>query len=672
MAQEGLSDAQRKAIHDLALGARELLTREAREVLEGTFGLYTDGRIEPAERLPEVQRHPETRELYERIARHIEDEARAGMERREAVAKLLKEIAFTHLNRLAAFKMMDARKLIRGTLDKYTDSNGFLFYLADHPDDYALHQRGERDVAYRRFLLWQAGQVAREINVLFDPDALPGLIYPRPMALAQLVEMLNAEPLAPVWLADETIGWIYQYFNEPELQAAFEKVRTAGAKFEAKDIPSATQLFTPHWIVRYLVQNTLGRLWVDMHPDTRLLGTELLDYLVALEGERPVERLRPVRQIKLLDSACGAMHFGLVAFDLFAAMYREELERAGEPGWPEQPSVSEPDEIPAVILAHNIHGIDIDLRAVQLSALALYLKAKSINKGITISGVNLACADVLPLDGARLGGFLREARFSQPIYERLMRALWRRLEEANQLGSLLRLERDLGELVTEERQRIRRQPLFAGVEYESEAAEDEWWDILEAQIIQGLDAFAQQQAAAGVNQRFFAGEAHKGLRLLELMLDNYDVVVTNPPYMTRGKMNSQLADLVAQAYPEAKNDLFAAFIERNLEFAGERGYVGMLTMHSWMFLSSYEGFRKMVRERAASLTMAHCGGGLFDVGNPGTLQTTAFVLRADPDTRRRENQVGTYFRLVHAARGDDKRRTFEEALLALRAQEAAT
>jgi len=542
---QSLTDSQRRAIHDLALSARELLTREARELLEGTYGLYTDGRLDPPEKLPQVQVDPETGETYRRLARFLDDEASAGLPRPEAVEKLVKEAAFTHLNRLVAFKMMEARKLIRGALDKGADSNGFKFYLADpeHADDLARYERGEADIAYRRFLLWQAGQVAQEVRVLFDPDTLSSRLFPRPRALNALLEMLNQPGLADAWRADETVGWVYQYFNEPELQAAFAKVRTSGAKFEAKDIPSATQLFTPHWIVKFLVQNTLGRLWVRMHPDTQLIGAETLDYLAPLEGEQPPEPLRPVKEITLLDPACGGMHFGLVAFDLFAAMYQEELDRAGEPGWPETSSVNDTAEIPAAILKHNLFGIDIDLRAVQLSALALYLKAKSLNPKARITESNLACADVRPLDGARLGAFLREARFTRPIYERLIRALWERLRDVTQLGSLLRLERELGALIAQERAQYEKAPLFAGLpgEFERAAAEEEFWEIISAQIVQGLDEFARQQAQTGVDQTFFAGEATKGLRLLDLMLRRYDVVATNPPYLSRRKkMNKAL------------------------------------------------------------------------------------------------------------------------------------
>ena len=288
---QALSDQQRRAIHDLALSARDLLTREARELLEGTFGLYAEGRLDPPEKLPQVQADPETGETYRRLAQFLADEEDAGLPGPEAVEKLVKEVAFTHLNRLVAFKMMEARGLIRGTLDKGADSNGFKFYLADpeHADDLARYERGDADTAYRHFLLWQSGQVAQEVRVLFDPDALPSRLFPRPRALNALLDMLNQLALADAWEADETIGWIYQFFNEREKAEVFERLYKQKQKLRSQDIPAATQLFTPNWIVRFLVQNTLGRLWVELHPDTYLAGTELLDYVVPLVGNRQLK-----------------------------------------------------------------------------------------------------------------------------------------------------------------------------------------------------------------------------------------------------------------------------------------------------------------------------------------------------------------------------------------------
>jgi len=670
-----LTDIQRKAIHDLALEARALLTGEARDLLEGVYGLHADGRLEPVDRLPDVWADPEAGETYRRLAVFLADEERAGLPRPEAVDKLVKEAAFTHLNRLVAFKMLEARKLLRGTLDRGADSNAFKYYLAgpEHAADLARYQQGDVDTAYRHFLEAQSAQLARQVRVLFDPDVLPARLFPRPRPLRALLERLNAPSLAEVWLADETIGWVYQFFNEQEKAEVFERLYRHKQKIRRQDIPAVTQLFTPHWIVRFLVHNTLGRLWVALHPDTRLVDGGLLDYLVPLGGdvEREDGRRETVRQVRdfaVLDPACGTMHFGLVAFDLLAAMYREELERAGQPGWPETPSLADPADIPAAILRHNLFGIDIDLRAVQLAALALVLKARSLNPQARITQSNLACADVLPLDGARLGTFVRRAAFTRPIYERLIRALWQRLRDANQLGSLLRLERQLGALVAEERARYGREPLFAGLPgaYESAAAQEEFWELLSAQIVQGLDEFAREEARAGADQTFFVGEAVKGLRLVELMLRRYDVVVTNPPYSGKRNLNDTIAGYLDDEYPDAKGDLYTAFIQRCGEWVAPGGRLGMITQQSFMFLSSYEKLRAGLRRQFAVETMAHTGPHAFAEIGGEKVNTTVFVLRSETDTPRREDGVGTYFRLVNAPEGDGKRLAFEQALAGLR------
>jgi hypothetical protein len=660
-----LSDTDRKAIHDLALAARALLITETRDLLEGVYGLKADGTLAPLSRLPNLANDPEGQETYARLGHFLDDEVKGGLERREAVDKLVKEVAFTHLNRLVAFKMMEARKLIRQTVSRGKESNGFKFFLADHPDEEARWKSGiaGADVAYRHFLLWQSAQIARELKVLFDPTNLPSRLFPRSNALDALLKLLNAESLAPAWASPETIGWVYQYFNEREKSEVFDRLYKKKQKIRREDIPAATQLFTPRWIVRFLVENTLGRMWVQMHPDSRLKSE--LRYLVPLAGDVPPESLKPVKEITLLDPACGTMHFGLVAFDLFAEMYREELEHAGQAGWLATPSVANANEIPAAIIANNLFGIDIDLRAVQLSALTLYLKAKELNRDAIITDSNLACADVLALNGERLNKFLQEMNFTKPAYERLVRALWARLKDINQLGSLLRLEQEIAELIQHERElfeREGRQPDLFGerARFEDDAARSEYWQLLEAQLIQAFDEFARRAAQRGIDETLFAGEATKGLRVLDLMLRRYDCVTANPPYMGKRNMNETLGDFLDEAYPNAKGDLYTAFITRCSEFVRAGGRLGMITQQSFMFLSSYEQLREDLLARFAIETMAHTGPRAFAEIGGEKVNTTVFVMRAEPDAEQRDTATGTYFRLVKA---EDKQAAFERAIV---------
>lgn len=668
------------AIRDFTLKARELLLTEINEQLEGLFGFLPSGKFEPADKYPAIISLPEADETRKRIEQYVADEQAAGTTAIEARDKLALEIAFTRLNRTVALKMMETRGIIRQSVSRGTRSNGYLRWLTRDGNEnyYEMHEAGDlphnalgegpRQQAYRRYLLSVCDRLSKEIRVLFDPDKLPSLVFPRPAALTRLIDMMNSEDLEEAWKPgnEETIGWVYQSFNAEELETAFREVRVSKKKFEAKDIPNVTQLFTPRWIVRYLVENTLGRMWLDMHPDSSL--RENLEYLVPVEEERTVS-LKSVAHIQLLDPACGTMHFGLVAFDLFVGMYQEEIKNAGLPGWPTKPPLENEEQIPAAIIANNIHGIDIDQRAVQLSAMTLYLKAKALNKNAMLRESRLSCANVHMLDGDRLKAFLNMAGLDhRSIYGRILSALQGRLEDSEQLGSLLRLEEEIREMVADERIAYEKSdkqislPGFAESQFESQAGRDEFWEMLEIQIRQALDQFAKEAAKQGDDQGFFAEETIKGLQFLDIISNRYDVVVTNPPYISNRKMNSKLKKLIAASYPEGKGDVFAAFIQRCLELAGENGRVGLLTMHSFMFISSYEKLRNYIRERVIIENMVHAGPALFSVGNPGTLQTSAYVLKRETERQIRDGYIGTYFRLVKEPDGEAKQLRFEQAL----------
>ncbi len=641
----------RGRLHDLTLRARQLLTVETRDLLEGIYGLHQNGSLEEPANLPAMQSLEEVHETRGHLEQLLADERDAGLEVAEAVEKLVRETAFTWLNRLAALKMLEARGLVRQSLLKGSDSNGFKVWLTTPGNEADLRRygasslpldalgEGPRDTAYRHYLLHLCAEMAAQIRILFDPDTVPSRLCPRPRALADLLVLLNEKVPVAVWSEDETIGWIYQFFNEEEKAAIFQGF-TQGQKIRTSEIPAATQLFTPRWIVRALVENSLGRLWLQMHPESRL--AERLEYLVPIQ-DAPREPLRQVREITLLDPACGTMHFGLVAFDLLAEMYHEELENAGAPGWPREPSVSDAAEIPATIIEHNLFGIDIDLRAVQLSALTLYLKAKALNPQAVIRQSNLACADIHLLDGKHLLNFLGMMRFTRSIFERVVRPLWERLKDASQMGSLLRVEQDIAVSIKAERRRIPGQaklPLYdAQGLFEEEVSEDAYRKHLMSQIVEAFHEFARHQAEQGYDETYFVGEATKGLRLLDIMLRRYDVVAANPPYMTNSNMSPVMNVYLKRQYPISKRDLYAAFIDRCAELLATSGRLAMITQQSFMFISSYEDLRADLMEKTAIEAMIHVGSHAFAEIGGEKVNTTLYVLRREPDASRRRPGV---------------------------------
>lgn len=672
----------RNTLRKATLEARRLLETAVAETLEGRFDIRETGGklvVNPKARLAHLD--DAGRALRADILRHLDDLNKDGIAPLAAYRQLLRETAFTWLNRFVAFKMLEARKLVRETLARWDESNGYKHWLAEHDDALTLHQRGgeHRETAYLRFLLDRCRQLAQEVRVLFDPDSLASRLAPPLRILKQLADRLNDPQLADAWKPgnEETLGWVYQFFVEEQKQAVFDNLYKQKQKIKAEEIPAATQIFTPNWMVRFLVHNTLGRLWLELHPDSSLRSK--LEYLVPFDSadKLPATTPRSVQEIRLLDPACGTMHFGLVAFDLFVAMYREEIDRAGQPGWPEKPPVDDPDDIPAAILEHNLHGIDIDLRAVQIAALTLYLKAKTLSPNKPLRESRLACANIHMLDGDRLGEFLKQAGLEKrPIYRRILTALQEELRNSEQLGSLLPLEKRIKALVEAERklyEKEGRQPDLFGwsrEQFETEAGRREFWEMLETQIGQALDAFARQQAEEGVNQSFFVGETVKGLRLLELLAQSYDVVVTNPPYLTSRNMNAQLKELVGKHYPEGKADLYAAFILRCCGWLADHGRLGMVTQQSFMFISSYERLRQVLHSECVNEVMAHVGPKAFDEVTGEKVNTTLMVLRKESNAKKRREAVGTYFRLVKEPDAESKRLRFEQALERVRRGEA--
>jgi hypothetical protein len=343
--------------------------------------------------------------------------------------------------------------------------------------------------------------------------------------------------LKQLLLHDDALGQIYQAINSRALEDAYRATSREGRKFTAAEIPAVTQLFTPRWVVDFLLQNTLGRIWRQMHPDTGLHPQ--WKWLVDSVGQAPsAQNPRKASDLRICDPACGTMNFGLVALDMLRQMYREELARAGAVGWPEK-SCNADSEIDACILRHNLFGFDIDPMALDLARRSLEIK---IGRKLSSDECNLQLADAL------------------------------------------------------------------------------------------FDSSVENQAAGG-----------------------FDVVVTNPPYLSARNLPVSVVARMKKRFPSGWRDAYACFILRSLELLNPGGRAGILTMHSFMFTAAFERMRQELSEAAMIQTVAHFGPGLFEIGNPGTLQTAAVVMQKQRDPNHR----ATFFRLVAV---DDKQTALAEAI----------
>lgn len=665
---------------------RKLLEDSITEVLQGQFGLHRDGAVEELRRLGTLNTDDlAIREQLLEYLRHIEA---IGFKPADAAAQLIREVAFTHLNRLCAFKLMEhpERKLIRETIGRGLSSNGFKFYLVDHPDDERRWSSGQQDVAYRHFLAWQGAQLSAEIGVLFAPDDPANRLFPKQAVLDQVLALLNDAALAEVWGMDETIGWIYQYFTPKELRDQVRK--ESSAPRNGYELAFRNQFFTPRYVVEFLTDNTLGRTWYEMLQGATVL-VKRCRYLVHQPGEiflgpnqqvpevepsdsdlssKELQR-RPVsipyrsrkdpRDLRILDPAAGSGHFLLYSFDLLLAIYEESWARQeAAPTWSvsgkslhdDYPALSELRRAaPSLILCHNLYGIDIDLRATQIAGLALWLRAQrayqeqglKTQERLPITRVNVVCAEPMPGEPALLDEFVQ--RLEPSVLGQLVRLVFERMKLAGEAGSLLKIEEALREAIAEAKRLWRDQPTYAqarlfgdepprveqvGLFDVRAISNEQFWEHIEGLVLKALQRYAEHIAnGQGYRRRLFADDAARGFAFVDMCQRRYDaarcydVVLMNPPF---GAASKGWKAEFEQAYPRTKNDLYAAFIERGLEWLHGGGMLGAITSRTGFFLTSFQKWREEILLKEARPTVvADLGYGVLDTA---MVETAAYVL----------------------------------------------
>lgn len=536
-------------------------------------------------RFAQAARRALQEQVEARLALVLAEDSPSRRERPAAVARLEEEIslhgreqvveraAYVWFNRFSALRFMDVNRYTRiGTVSPaegetlpeilaeatrgYMDERMIPVQVRSRVDELLSGQAVSADPqaeAYRLLLVAACNHWHEAMPFLFDriddytEELLPTDLLSTSSILTELREALTAETCADV----EVIGWLYQFYiseRKDEVFEGFKKNRKAGPA----EIPAATQLFTPNWIVRYLVQNSLGRLWLLNRPQSRL-AEEMEYYIPAEEPETEFLHIESVEDIKVCDPACGSGHMLTYAFDLLYAMYEEE-------GY-------DPTEIPANILSKNLYGIEIDERAGELAAFALTMKAHEKQRRFLQRGVrpNVCVLGNIKLNPEELGPYLdavgRE-KFSDDVLLTL-----RQFEQADNFGSLIR-----------------------------PAAEDVSALLAE---LEELD-FSAEPFLADTHESVL-----KALVMADYLSPNYSVVVANPPYMGSKNMNAELGRFAGKQFPDSKSDLFAMFIERGFDLAPRFGYSAMVTMQSWMFLSSYEKLREKIFDVSVIKCLAH-------------------------------------------------------------------
>jgi len=646
----------RKKLEKLVGACRKLLEAEYGAQFQTLYGIGLDGVVANVATLGHLS------DTQLRTAVALRDElahfAAGGRDKNapvQATERLLRELSFTTLNRFAALKMCEQRDFLVQCIGAGYSSRGFELY-----GRVAGPALGDSYDRYYRFIGSIFDELSMDLGGLFDRHAPGALLFPREKALLELLSLLNDSSLAPLWSEDETIGWMYQYFNSKEERRAMRE-DSGGAPRDSRELAVRNQFFTPRYVVRFLVENSLGRHWYEMTGGKTSL-TSLCDFLTRKPktiflnaGEQapaaPDEATeyvahRPIkdpREIRVLDPACGSMHFGLFAFDLLEVIYHE--------AWDDHPElladiraqgISREDflaRVPALIIECNIHGIDIDRRCAQIAALSLWLRAQKSWKeaGIAvarrpiISRSNIACAEAMPGEEALLEEYASSLK--PAVLGGLVTSIWNEMKLAGDAGSLLMIEAKLEAEVKKAKTAwkvwtkdlFRKDPGFNfkdvfGYDF-TDIEEVSEWDGMEARLLRALEELEERaNAQTGGGKRLFAEDAAAGFSFIDICRKRYDVVVMNPPF---GESAAGAKDYIAKAYERTKNDLAAAFIEMGLRRLEKGGSVGAITTRTIFFLSSHTKFREdIMLKEARPVVFADLGFGVLDA----MVETAAYVV----------------------------------------------
>ncbi|WP_019570751.1 BREX-1 system adenine-specific DNA-methyltransferase PglX [Thioalkalivibrio sp. ALE11] len=558
----------------------------------------------------------------------------------------MEQAAYSWFNRLCAIRFMELKGYLehgRRVLSHPDHEGGFQILDdcleidlpgLDPTRVRELKLDGTQDeVLYRELLLAHCHALHEAMPFLFEPldDAsellLPDNLTKTNSLIRELVEAIPEED----WQDVEVIGWLYQFYISEK------KDQVIGKVVKSEDIPAATQLFTPNWIVQYLVQNSVGRQWLQTYPDSPLKG-EMPYYIEPAEQEPEVQAqldaITPAsidpETIKVLDPACGSGHILVEAYNVLKAIYEERGYRSRD--------------IPKLVLENNLFGLDIDDRAAQLAGFALLMKAREDDSRIFTRGVRL---NVMALQSTRhldAGSLWRDLNLtgdwhrgqSQSLFESEQKELSsndstykaivdliERFQDAKTLGSLIDVP-----------------------------------NSFETQLKSMLEEISELADIGDTMQKTAVKQLAPVLQQAWVLAQRYDAVIANPPYMGSKGMNKALKDYAKNAYPNSKSDLFAIFLDRAFSLLTPLGYNAQINMQSWMFLSSYENLREWLLDNTTIITMAHLGGRAFDSISGEVVSATAFVMEktSRPDYR------GAYLRLVEGKSEAEKQAALLEAI----------
>jgi hypothetical protein len=655
-----MTSEAKRALAKTIRGLRGRLIEELGAAMERAYLLSIDAKKAQLDEAARVKRARLERAIEEQVRGHTDKGAKDAAAARLR-AEVVTDAAATLLVRLVYLRLLEASGLVAvKVVTGGWASRGYRDFCEVAPE----LVRADETEGYAALLGLVFDELAHELPGLYGPVRMTALVPVPAATLRAVIEALNDPELATVWNDDTALGWIYQYWNDPERERLDAKL-AAAKKLENHEIASKTQMFTERYMVEWLLQNTLGQMWLAMckqhgwHAEAEASG--VLDRLEARRiawrarreaGEVALDALLPiepgleerwkywvpqplpddavasapasVRDLTLLDPACGSGHFLVIACDLLFALYQEEARHRGEV-WSDR-------EIVESILERNLHGLDIDPKAVQLAAAALMLKARQLCAEAEPRTMNLVAPAFslarLPGQDPALRELYAAVKDETGIPEALTATIVGALAGADHLGTLLKVDAAIdaaieqygAQLSAAVPSRADQGDLFTG--HQPQRRKRITAETAKAAVLDRLEAFLRHHTGgADLGLRLRGEQLAAGVRFVRLVREGqYDLVIGNPPYQGTSKLADKA--YVEKEYPRGKADLYAAFLERGLQLVKPGGVSALLTMRNWMFIKQFSALREWLLATYDLRMLGDLSSGAFEEIAPAQVVVT--------------------------------------------------
>ncbi|WMS94476.1 BREX-1 system adenine-specific DNA-methyltransferase PglX [Pseudoalteromonas sp. HL-AS2] len=550
------------------------------------------------EKLPE-----EVKAKRERFAVMLENHIGETGGYESAREKLLDELTFTLFNRLAAIKVMEAASLFPPILTKQKEhgdrSFGHKAWLEMNP-----HMRDEELEGIRDYLKSAFDELGQTLPLY--SKAYPYALLPDAISLNDIIDAFNVVDTdaqanesseETIWQSDDVLGWMYESYNNKKKAKFKDEQKNNKAKTEYNKVSLQSQVYTPRWVVQFLVENSLGKIYLEMYPHSEIKQR----FKIANAPTTQIRSPKPLHEVRTIDPACGSGNFLLYAFDFYYKLYLDQIENYG--------ADYDEKDIPKLIIENNLHGIDLDDRAIQLAQLGLFIKAKKKRRTVGELHFKVVSSDFYLPEYAEVKHIFEKGNLVSAHQQEFIEKVWSDLMQAYKFGSLIHIDKELKEQLSQVKERalgetfdstqkLKRKivegDLFAAADY---AEHQEFAENFFANLFAAVEQYARTE-----RNTFLSGKTRDAITFLELLTTEYDLATANPPYTDSADFGPDLKEFIEDNYKKPykfNTNLYATFIKRCYELTGKDGKVAMVHPPTFMYIKTFEDVRKYMIEKTS-------------------------------------------------------------------------